>query len=160
LHQLSLDPDGNCRIKIFSDVPQGNTMLQYPFSRCYVVQSTTTTGQVIQTSGFALSGTHVLTSNVHIINIEQRPGPITVSRSYQFVNPDGSTDTTFDSQVANEVASWGDDEKEANIGLRYCMLDMANSLTITDSEGGQVFTTITSVLSINPSPDLQLHIWP
>ena len=48
-------------------------MLQYPYSRCYVVESTASSGQVLQTSGFALSPTRVLTSNAHVVNIEQRP---------------------------------------------------------------------------------------
>jgi hypothetical protein len=128
-------------------------MLQYPYSRCYVVESTASSGQVLQTSGFALSATRVLTSNAHAVNIEQRPGAITVARSYSFTNPDGSINTTFDSQTASEIVSWGD---EAGIGLRYCMLAMRDPLTITDNEGDQVYTTILSVLSINPSPTLQL----
>jgi hypothetical protein len=153
---LSLDPNGNCRVNIFSNVQQGETMLQYPYSRCYVVESTTPSGQVLQTSGFALSATRVLTSNAHVVNIEQRPGVITVARSYSFTNSDGSINTAFDSEAASTATSWGDDEHEANIGLRYCMLAMHNPLTITDSEGDQVHTTILSVLSINPNPTLQL----
>lgn len=131
-------------------------MRQYPYSRCYVVTSTAASGQVLQTSGFALSSTRVLTSNAHIINIEQRPGAITVARSYSITNPGGSINTTFDSHNAATVVSWGNDEKEANIGLRYCMLAMRDPLTITDGEGADVFTTITSVLSISPTPSLQL----
>lgn len=152
----SLDSNGNCRINIFSTVQQGETMRQYPYSRCYVVESTTPSGQVLQTSGFALSAIRVLTSNAHVVNIEQRPGVITVARSYSFNNSDGSLNTAFDSQTVSSVASWGDDEHEANIGLRYCMLAMRNPLTITDSEGDQVYTNILSVLSINPNPPLQL----
>lgn len=131
-------------------------MLQYPYSRCYVVESTASSGQVLQTSSFALSSTRVLTSNAHVVNIEQRPGIITVARSYQTTNPDGSITTTFDSHTASHTASWGGDENEANIGLRYCMLAMNDPLTITDGEGDQVHTTILSVLSINPNPTLQL----
>lgn len=36
------------------------------------------------------------------------------------------------------------------------MLAMNDPLTITDGEGDQVYTTILSVLSINPNPTLQL----
>lgn len=113
-------------------------------------------GVVYQTSGFALSGTRILTSNVHIINIEQRPGAITVERSFKITNEDGSVSLEQESIVASRVISWGNDEKEANIGLRYCMLSMPTSLHITDGEGDDVFTTITSVLSINPQPPLQV----
>ena len=131
-------------------------MLQYPYSRCYVVESTASSGQVLQTSGFALSPTRVLTSNAHVVNIEQRPGIITVARSYQTTDSDGSITTTFDSHTASHMASWGDDENEANIGLRYCMLAMDDLLAVRGDEGDQGYTTILSVLSINPNPTLQL----
>jgi hypothetical protein len=156
LHELDLDSDGNCRINIFNDVPDGPTMLQYPFNRCCIVQSTAMTGQVMESSGFALSATRVLTSDIHHINTEQRPGPITVLRVYHTVNEDGSIETIQESVIANGSVAFGDNAEGNLIGLHYCMLATENSLNITDDEGDNVFTTITSVLSINPNPDLQL----
>lgn len=99
-------------------------MRQCPYSRCDVVESTAPSGQVLQTSGFALGPTRFLTSNAHVVNIEQRPGIITVARSYQTINTDGSITTTFDSHTASHTASWGDAEHEANIGFQQILVSV------------------------------------
>jgi hypothetical protein len=112
---LDLDADGNCRINIFNDVPQFE-ISQYPYSRCYMVQSVNSVGQVMATSGFALSSTPVLTSNVHVTNISQKPGVITVMRLYQTVSEDGDTSDVFESSFAKSSTYFGGAANQ-NIGL-------------------------------------------
>jgi hypothetical protein len=148
----SLDPDGNCRINTFTTVPEGNTFLRHPYSRCYIVESTSTAGAVRRTSGYALSSTRVITSDVHY-------GARTIKVSRAFTRPSplgGPTLTTFDSEWANAIRTWDPAEKQKNIGLRYAILGMAAPLNITDGDGDNNFTTITSVLSITRTPELLL----
>jgi hypothetical protein len=148
----SLDPDGNCRINTLATVPEGTKFVQHPYSRCYIVESTSTTGEVRRTSGYALSAIRVITSDVHY-----GARSIKVSRVYTISSPlGGPSTTTFDSQSANAIRTWNDAERQTNIGLRYAILGMAAPLSIHDSDGDNKFTTITSILSITRTPELLL----
>lgn len=148
----SLDADGNCRINTLTTVPNGVKFLQHPYSRCYIVESTSNTGSVRRTSGYALNSTRVITSDVHY-----GARSIKVSRAYTLPSPIGGPSTTgFDSQWANAIRTWYDDQRKANIGLRYAILGMAAPLRIPDSAGDSNFTTITSILSISRTPELLL----
>jgi len=157
IHPSGLDQNGNCKINIFSPVPQGEPMVQYPNSRCYFVETSNAAGQVLQTSGFALSPNRVLTSSAHVVNLQSKAGSCLIQRSYSFVNEDGSVETEFDSHYASRVVFWDNPENEPDIGLRYCMFALdTDPLTITDEAGENVFTTITSVLELSSEPTLQL----
>lgn len=101
IRPLSLDPNGNCRVDILAPVPEGNTMIKHPWSRCYIVESTLANGTVLRTSGYALSATRVITSDVHF-----EPPSTKVSRAYVFGDLSGPHTTHFDSEWANAVRAF------------------------------------------------------
>jgi hypothetical protein len=143
-----IDGFGSCRIDMFSSVDASPKMRQHPWSRVYVVESRSPTGQLRRTSGYALSRTRVLTSDIH-----GNGSGIRVSRLYT-TSPGGSA--FADSDTAHSAKWFYDGQRGANLGLRYMVLMMDQGVAIVDSEGDGNYTTITAAQSINPDAELTM----
>lgn len=150
INQQSLDAQGNCRINIFNTVLGGSINRQHPYSRCYVCTSSDH-GVTTSTSGYALDSTHVITTDLHTGR-----SSVTISRIFSTTNADGSETVTSDSAIspANAWVVWDEEERNANRGLKYCILRTESPLSIDDSEGSHTWTNLTSVLSITSNPEL------